>query len=61
MRICWLPPPSAGYTVRFETAVYVLHPFQKKAERGIATPQKKHDTVRRRLARAKAHYRNTYG
>ena len=29
----------AVYTVRFEAAVYVLHAFQKKARRGIATPR----------------------
>ena len=27
------------YTVRFETAIYVLHAFQKKSKSGIATPQ----------------------
>ena len=27
------------YTVRFETAVYLLHAFQKKSKSGIATPQ----------------------
>ena len=30
----------AVYAVRFETAVYVLHAFRKKARRGIATPKK---------------------
>ncbi len=29
----------AVYTVRFSDTVYVLHCFQKKATRGIATPQ----------------------
>ena len=28
------------YTVRFEGAVYVLHAFQKKSKKGIATPKK---------------------
>ena len=28
----------AVYTVRFRGAVYVLHVFQKKSKRGIATP-----------------------
>ena len=51
----------AVYTVRFERAVYVLHAFQKKARRGIATPKKELDTVRRRLRLAEAHYRNTHG
>ncbi len=29
----------AVYTVKFEEAVFVLHCFQKKSTRGIATPQ----------------------
>ena len=29
----------AVYTVRFKAAIYVLHAFQKKAKRGIATPK----------------------
>lgn len=40
----------AVYTVRFATAVYVLHAFQKKAKRGIETPKAELDTIRRRLA-----------
>ena len=40
----------AVYTVRFATAVYVLHAFQKKAKRGIETPKTELDTIRRRLA-----------
>ena len=28
----------AVYTVRFASAVYVLHVFQKKSKRGVATP-----------------------
>ena len=51
----------AVYTVRFETAVYVLHAFQKKARRGIATPKQDLDLVRRRLKVAEQHYRNTHG
>lgn len=39
----------AVYTVRFATAVYVLHAFQKKAKRGIETPKSDLDVVRRRL------------
>lgn len=42
----------AVYTVRFEDAVYVLHCFQKKAKRGIATPRFEIDIVRERLKRA---------
>ena len=51
----------AVYTVRFESAVYVLHAFQKKARRGIATPKKELDLVRRRLRVAEQHYRDTLG
>ena len=47
-------------TVRFESAVYVLHAFQKKARRGIATPKHELDLVRRRLAVAEQHYRDTH-
>lgn len=37
------------YTVRFATKVYVLHVFQKKAKRGIATPKREIDLIRDRL------------
>jgi phage-related protein len=39
----------AVYTVKFESAVYVLHAFQKKARKGTKTPQEEIDLVRRRL------------
>jgi phage-related protein len=39
----------AVYTIKFESAVYVLHAFQKKARKGIKTPQEEIDLVRRRL------------
>jgi phage-related protein len=42
----------AVYTVRFSEAVYVLHAFQKKSKRGIATPQREMDMIRQRLAKA---------
>ena len=42
----------AFYTVKFEDALYVLHVFQKKATRGIATPTREIELVRRRLAEA---------
>src|SRR5215204_3691001 len=29
----------AVYTVRFKEAIYVLHAFQKKSKRGVATPK----------------------
>ncbi len=40
----------AVYTVRFQRAVYVLHVFQKKSKRGIATAQREIELVRKRLA-----------
>jgi phage-related protein len=46
----------AVYTVRFAGAVYVLHVFQKKSNRGIATAPHDTDTVRRRLRAAEEHY-----
>ena len=51
----------AVYTVRFKAAVYVLHAFQKKAKRGVATPKPEIDLIRRRLKAAKRHYRYNYG
>ena len=39
----------AVYTVRLSDRVYVLHAFQKKSKRGIATPQAEIDLIRRRL------------
>jgi phage-related protein len=42
----------AVYTVRLAGAVYVLHAFQKKAKRGIATPRPDLDLIRARLRRA---------
>jgi phage-related protein len=39
----------AVYTVRFAHAVFVLHVFQKKSTRGIATPKPDLDLIRERL------------
>jgi phage-related protein len=47
----------AVYTVRFATAVYVLHAFQKKSKRGIATPQHEIELIQDRLALAETDYR----
>ncbi|HEY7030524.1 MAG TPA: type II toxin-antitoxin system RelE/ParE family toxin [Thermomicrobiales bacterium] len=41
------------YTVTLPDAVYVLHAFQKKAKRGIATPQRDLDLIRQRLRMAR--------
>ena len=50
----------AVYTVRFQERVYVLHAFQKKAKRGIATPKQELALVRHRLRLAEQHYREVY-
>lgn len=39
----------AVYTVKFADAIYVLHVFQKKSKRGIATPQADMNVIRSRL------------
>ena len=39
----------AVYTVKFEEAVFVLHCFQKKSKRGIATPKKDMDIIHARF------------
>src|SRR2546421_11949103 len=46
----------AVYTVRFTKAVYVLHAFQKKSKRGIATPKAELDLIRQRFKRAREDY-----
>ena len=42
----------AVYTVRLAGKVYVLHAFQKKSTRGIATQKSELELVRQRLKRA---------
>ena len=44
----------AVYAVRFAEAVFVLHCFQKKSKRGIATPKEDMDIIRARLKVAEA-------
>ena len=46
----------AVYTVQLAGAVYVLHAFQKKSKRGIATPQTDMKVIRARLRGAREHY-----
>jgi len=46
----------AVYTVRFESAVYVLHSFKKKSKQGIKTPQSDIELIKRRLKDAEADY-----
>lgn len=51
----------AVYTVRFAKAVYVLHVFQKKSPKGIATGRRDVATITRRLKAAQEDYRRSYG
>jgi phage-related protein len=44
----------AVYTVRFASAIYVLHAFKKKSEQGIKTPQTDIALIKRRLKSAEA-------
>ncbi|MBS0210696.1 MAG: type II toxin-antitoxin system RelE/ParE family toxin [Planctomycetes bacterium] len=48
------------YTVRFAQAIYVLHCFQKKSHRGIATPKPHIELIEQRLKVAEAHYQRHY-
>jgi phage-related protein len=43
----------AIYTVRFPGVVYVLHAFQKKSKRGVATPKHELNLIEQRLNRAR--------
>lgn len=47
----------AVYAVQFAEAIYVLHAFQKKSTKGIATPKHEIDLIRRRLADAERLHR----
>ena len=46
----------AVYTVKLADTVYVLHVFQKKSKRGIATPKKELGMIKARLQRAIEHH-----
>jgi phage-related protein len=46
----------AVYTVKFRSAVYVLHVFQKKSKTGIKTPQPDLKLIEQRLKLAQEHY-----
>lgn len=50
----------AVYTVKFAGVIYVLHAFQKKSKKGIATPQRDIDLIKARLRRAEEHYKENY-
>jgi phage-related protein len=44
----------AVYTVKFAKAVFLLHCFQKKSKRGVATPKEDMDIINTRLKIAEA-------
>ncbi len=46
----------AVYTVRFAVAVYVLHAFQKKSKRGVATARSEIELIGARFRRAAEDY-----
>jgi phage-related protein len=52
---------EAGYTVRFEKVVYVLHAFQKKSPSGIRTAKRDVDLVAERLKAATEDYEEHNG
>jgi len=45
----------AVYTVRFSNAARILHCFQKKSHKGIATPKQDLDLIHNRLKLAQQH------
>ncbi|PWT85771.1 MAG: addiction module toxin RelE [Proteobacteria bacterium] len=47
----------AVYTIRFAGLIYVLHAFQKKSKKGIATPKQTMDLIKSRLRDAEDDYR----
>jgi phage-related protein len=47
----------AVYTAQLGDAIYVLHVFQKKSKRGIATPKQEIELIRKRLAQAERDHR----
>jgi phage-related protein len=49
------------YTVKFASAVYVLHAFQKKSKSGIKTPQTEIDLIKQRLKLAEQMHKQGKG
>lgn len=43
------------YTAKLGERIYVLHAFQKKSKRGVATPARDLEQIRRRLQEARKH------
>lgn len=50
----------AVYTTRLAGVIYVLHAFQKKATKGIATPRHVVQVIKDRYRRARAHHAEHY-
>jgi phage-related protein len=50
----------AVYTLKLAGVVYVLHAFQKKSIKGIATPKQDLELIEARFKRAKEHYSENY-
>ena len=50
----------AIYTVKYQGVVYVLHAFQKKSKKGIATPQSDIKLIEQRLKKAKVYHDENY-
>jgi phage-related protein len=51
----------AVYTVRFKGMIYVLHAFQKKSKKGIATPLTEINKIKKRLKTAEELYKAMAG
>lgn len=49
------------YTVRYDDAVYVLHAFQKKSKKGIATPHRDLELIRARMVLAQQDHERRRG
>ena len=50
----------AVYTVKHEDIVYVLHAFQKKSKKGIATPKSDIKLIEQRLKKARDYHDQNY-
>jgi phage-related protein len=44
----------AVYTVKIKGVIYVLHAFQKKSSKGIATPKAELDKIQAQIERSRA-------
>ncbi len=51
----------ALYTVRFARAIYVVHTFQKKSPKGIATRRSDTTLIHERMKAAQRDYEERYG